>query len=51
MLINKKHFQKYLDKYSYRINRSIDKQTIFDNLINRMINNKNIDCEQIKLRN
>ncbi len=47
--VSKKHFQKYLDEYSYRINRSIHKQTIFDNLINRMTDHINIDFEQIKL--
>ncbi len=47
--VSKKHFQKYLDEYSYRINRSIHKQTIFDNLINRMTDHINIDFDQIKL--
>lgn len=32
--VHKFHIEKYLDEYSYRLNRSIHKQTIFDNLIN-----------------
>jgi len=36
------HIEKYLDEYSYRLNRSIHKQTIFDNLINRMMKNQHI---------
>ena len=31
--MDKYHLDKYLDEYSYRLNRSIHKQTIFDNLI------------------
>ena len=46
-----RHFQKYLDEYSYRLNRSIHKQTIFDNLINRMIKHENIDYQKIKISN
>ncbi|MCZ8228862.1 MAG: IS1595 family transposase, partial [Flavobacterium sp.] len=38
----------YLDEYSYRLNRSIHKQTIFDNLITRMINQKPIGLQSIK---
>ncbi|MFN2262600.1 MAG: IS1595 family transposase, partial [Psychroflexus sp.] len=36
------HIEKYLDEYSYRLNRSIHKQTIFDNLINRMMNSQHV---------
>ena len=36
--VNKYHLQKYLDEYFYRLNRSIYKETIFDNLIKRMMN-------------
>ncbi len=43
------HFDKYLDEYSYRLNRSIHKQTIFDNLINRMMKNKHIGYQEIKI--
>ncbi|MCZ8227924.1 MAG: IS1595 family transposase, partial [Flavobacterium sp.] len=35
-------------EYSYRLNRSIHKQTIFDNLIKRMINQKPIGLQTIK---
>ena len=38
--VNKHHLQKYLDEYFYRLNRSIYKETIFDNLIKRMINHE-----------
>lgn len=41
------HLEKYLDEFSYRLNRSIHKQTIFDNLINRMMKNKHIGYKQI----
>lgn len=43
------HIEKYLDEYSYRLNRSIHKQTIFDNLINRMMNSQHIGYQQIKI--
>ena len=45
------HIEKYLDEYSYRLNRSIHKQTIFDNLINRMMKTKNIGFQDIKISN
>ena len=35
--VNEFHLQKYLDEYFYRLNRSIYKETIFDNLIHRMM--------------
>lgn len=38
-----------LDEYSYRLNRSIHKQTIFDNLIRRVVNQKHIDLQRIKI--
>ena len=40
--IHEQHIQGYLDEFSYRINRSIHKQTIFDNLISRMIKSKKL---------
>ena len=43
------HIEKYLDEYSYRLNRSIHKQTIFDNLINRMIKIKHVSYQDIKI--
>ena len=36
------NIEKYLDEYGCRLNRSIHKQTIFDNLIIRMMNLKSI---------
>ncbi len=38
--VGKFHLQKYLDEYFYRLNRSIYKETIFDNLIRRMMNHE-----------
>ncbi|MCH8517532.1 MAG: IS1595 family transposase, partial [Cyclobacteriaceae bacterium] len=35
--------------YSYRLNRSIHKQTIFDNLITRMMRMQHISYQQIKI--
>ncbi len=35
--VSKKHIERYLNEYSYRINRSQSKQTIFHNLIKRMV--------------
>jgi hypothetical protein len=34
--VSPKHINRYFDEFSYRINRSQSKQTIFNNLINRM---------------
>lgn len=49
--MHKDHIQKYLDEFSYRINRSIYKQSIFDNLINRMVNAKTLTYSDIIIRN
>jgi transposase-like protein len=35
--VSKKHINRYLNEYSYRINRSQAKETIFHNLITRMV--------------
>jgi len=43
------HLEKYLDEYSFRINRSIHKQTIFHSLILRMILVKPITYQQVIL--
>jgi hypothetical protein len=45
------HIEKYPDEYSYRLNRSIHKQTIFDNLINRMSKHQHVSYKEIKLSN
>ena len=45
--MHKEHIEKYLDEYSYRLNRSNSKETIFDNLIKRMIYSKPLTYKQI----
>ena len=47
--VHEEHIEKYLDEFSYRINRSIYKQTIFHNLISRMINAQPITYQMIKI--
>lgn len=47
--VHEEHIEKYLDEFSFRINRSIYKQTIFHKLIERMINSKPITYQQIKI--
>jgi transposase-like protein len=49
--VDKGHIQKYLDEFSYRINRSIYKDNIFDLLVKRMLNTKYIGYQDIKLSN
>jgi transposase-like protein len=49
--VHKGHIEKYLDEYSYRINRSIYKETIFDNLIKRMIMGQPITYQMIIISN
>lgn len=49
--VHKYHIDKYLDEYSYRLNRSIHKQTIFDNLINRMMKHKHTGYKDIIISN
>lgn len=45
--IHKEHTDKYLAEYSYRINRSIFKETIFHKLIERMVNTKHVRYKDI----
>lgn len=45
--VKKEHLQKYLDEYFYRLNRSIFKETIFDNLFRRLVNHKHYGWNQI----
>jgi transposase-like protein len=40
--VSEKHIDRYLSEFCYRINRSQNKETIFDNLINRMVKTDNI---------
>jgi len=47
--VHEEHIEKYLDEFSYRINRSIYKQTIFHNLILRMLNAQPITYQMIKI--
>lgn len=42
------HLQAYLDEYTYRYNRHLMKEGIFDNLINRMMDSKPITYAQIR---
>jgi len=47
--ISDKHIEKYLNEYSYRLNRSIHKETIFDNLISRLVNSKTASYKGVKI--
>lgn len=49
--VDKYHIQAYLDEFSYRINRSINKQTIFDKLIVRMTKYKILTYRDIIISN
>lgn len=45
--VSKWHLQKYLDEYFYRLNRSIFKETIFDNIFKRMVAHQHRGWKQI----
>ena len=47
--MNEAHIEKYLDEFSFRINRSIHKQTIFHTIINRLMKSEHIGYKQIKI--
>jgi transposase-like protein len=47
--VHKGHVDKYLNEYSYRINRSIFKETIFHNLAERMVERPHFGYKQIKI--
>lgn len=47
--VHEEHIEKYLDEYSFRINRSIFKQTIFDTLVNRMVQGQPVTYQMIKI--
>lgn len=49
--VDSEHIEKYLDEFSYRINRSQHKETIFDNLISRMIKAKPLIYKEIIISN
>lgn len=45
--VSKKHIQRYFDEFCYRLNRSQTKETIFNNLINRMVSSNKLYHDQI----
>tara|TARA_R110002049_G_scaffold304996_1_gene500829 strand:+ start:24862 stop:25422 length:561 start_codon:yes stop_codon:yes gene_type:complete len=45
--VSKDHIQKYFDEFSYRINRSQSKKTIWQNTIMKMVNHKPITNKQM----
>lgn len=47
--VHEEHIEKYLDEYSFRINRSIHKQTIFHSLISKMMRAQPITYQMIKI--
>ncbi|MBN2730748.1 MAG: transposase, partial [Bacteroidales bacterium] len=47
--VHEGHIEKYLDEFSFRLNRSIYRQNIFHSLIFRMINAKPSPYHQIKI--
>ena len=47
--VSSEHLQSYLNEYTYRFNRSIFKETIFDNLIQRMLKEQPIMAASLKL--
>jgi len=47
--VDEEHIEKYLDEYSFRINRSIYKQTIFHRLIERMVMTHPVTYKEIKI--
>jgi transposase-like protein len=49
--VHKEHIEKYLAEFSFRINRSIYKQTIFHKLIERMIGASPTTYQMIKISN
>lgn len=45
--VSKKHVSRYLNEFAYRLNRSQSKETIFQNLIKRMVNEGKLYQSQI----
>jgi transposase-like protein len=45
--VSEKHIERYFDEFCYRINRSQNKETIFNNLIRRMVAADKITHQQI----
>lgn len=49
--MHQEHIMGYLNEFSYRINRSIYKENIFDLLINRLVTTKPLNYRDIKISN
>lgn len=47
--VHEQHLERYLNEFSFRINRSIFKETIFHKLIERMVSGKHIGYKVIKI--
>jgi len=47
--VHKDHIEKYLDEFSFRINRSIFKQTIFHKLCERMVESNHTSYQKLKV--
>src|SRR6056297_1442277 len=47
--IHEKHIEKYLDEFSFRINRSIYKDTIFHKLMERIVEHQPLTYQMIKI--
>ena len=45
--VSERNIERYFNEFSYRINRSQSKNTIFNNLIKRMVKSENITHKQI----
>lgn len=48
--VHEEHIEKYLNEYSFRINRSIYKDTIFHKLVERMVKHNILTYQMIKIR-
>ncbi len=47
--VHKEHINSYLDEFSFRINRSIYKYSIFDKIIERVVKGRHISYKEIKI--
>ena len=45
--VSENNIHRYFDEFCYRINRSQSKETIFDNLIKRMVKSDNITHQKL----
>lgn len=46
-IMSKKHVESYFNEFSYRINRSQNRNTIFHNIIQRMVNSKPLQYDKL----